>query len=62
MLKGSGKVIQKGGVERSIIYGGPMEEGQPKMKNMIVVNQSPDEFQLVYIRGGIDISDVVSGD
>ena len=62
VLKGSGKVIQKGGVERSIIYGGPMEEGRPKMKNMIVVNQSPDEFQLVYIRGCIDISDVVSGD
>jgi len=45
--------------EKSMIYGGPIIEGNPKMKNMIVVNQSSGDYELVYIKGDIDISDVI---
>lgn len=45
--------------EQTLIYGGPIVEGQSTMKNLIVVNRESDEFNLVYVRGDIDISDVL---
>ncbi len=47
--------------EQSMIYGGPIVEGQATMSSLIVTNIERNEFSLVYIRGDINISDVVSG-